>query len=115
MSLSDKQWTFLINVSKLIQFIKSNGMKATGGELLRTMEQQQIYLKEGRSKTLDSQHLRKLAIDMNFFNGGTYLMGLPRDELKPLLQEVGDYWESLGDGYQWGGNWNFWDPGHFQG
>ena len=65
MNLSDEQWEFLKDVGKLINFIESQGDKATGGELLRTSEQQDIYMKTGKTKTLNSNHLKKLAIDLN--------------------------------------------------
>ena len=39
----------------------------TGGELARTPEQQAIYFKTGRSKTMNSIHLKRCAIDLNFF------------------------------------------------
>lgn len=110
MSLSDRQWIFLQDVSKLIQKAQELNIKMTGGELYRTMYQQKKYIKDGKSKTLKSKHLSRLAIDFNFFIDGK----LTYD--KDAVQELGDYWESLRPTNQWGGNWkSFQDVPHFQG
>jgi peptidoglycan L-alanyl-D-glutamate endopeptidase CwlK len=109
MSLVSEQAAFLIDVTKLIAKATELGFVVTGGELFRTIEQQEIYVKTGRSKTMNSIHLKRCAIDLNFFKDGklTYDKG--------LLQPVGDYWESLNAKNQWGGNWrSFKDVPHFQ-
>jgi hypothetical protein len=101
-----KQWEFLKDISALIHFIAENGLTATGGELWRTKEQQSIYVKKGLSKTMNSLHLTRLAIDLNFFDTQGNLIECP--------QMVGDYWETLSPENEWGGNWSFKDYGHFQ-
>ena len=101
-----EQWEFLKDVAKLIPFIESRGLTATGGELWRTPEQQAIYVKKGLSKTLTSKHLERLAIDLNIFKD---------DKLITCPQEIGKYWISLSAKNAWGGNWvNFRDYGHFE-
>ena len=67
MSLVSKQWEFLKQVTELIKEIERRGWVATGGELWRHPEMQKYYVKTGRSKTMHSQHLKRLAIDLNFF------------------------------------------------
>jgi len=57
MSLSQEQAAFLLDVCKLIEHATQTGFMVTGGELARTPEQQAIYVKTGRSKTMDSIHL----------------------------------------------------------
>lgn len=74
----------------------------------RTREQQQIYLETGRTKTKNSYHLKRLAVDLNFFREGQVTMG------KEDLQGLGDYWEELSEQNRWGGNWSFYDGGHFE-
>jgi len=108
MKKSDEQWYFLQDVATLIQFAKTHNIKLTGGELYRTQYQQAKYLKDGKSKTMHSKHLERLAIDFNFFIDGalTYF--------KEDIQILGDYWEVLDDKNEWGGNWNFQDCPHFQ-
>lgn len=115
MSLSDIQWMFLQDTVKLINKAKEMDFKITGGELYRTQDQQQIYYDKGKSKTMRSKHLKRLAIDLNFFiknkNGKRVLT-----YKKENIQKLGDYWESLNlDGKnEWGGNWSFKDTNHFQ-
>ncbi len=117
MSLVTVQAEFLLDACKLIQYATTAGFTVTGGELFRTLEQQQIYLKTGRSKTLNSQHLNRLAIDLNFFRDGR-LIGT-RDELRLL----GEFWEGLNPKNRWGGSWrgaidagksSFVDAPHFE-
>jgi len=107
MTLREKQSVFLKNVANLILWAFDNGYELTGGELLRTKEQQEIYLNEGKSKTMNSQHLKKLAIDLNLFIDGKYQYD--NEAYKPLAE----YWKSLHPnnvaGYDWG-----WDSQHFE-
>lgn len=109
MSLVNEQWEFLKDVAKLIQYCDANGWVVTGGELGRTEEQQRIYIKEGKSKTMASNHLRRLAIDLNFFWKGELMYDLI------ALDGIGNYWESLNPQNQWGGHWKtFKDGPHFE-
>jgi peptidoglycan L-alanyl-D-glutamate endopeptidase CwlK len=109
MSLVQEQQLFLLDACRLIAFATKQGFVVTGGELFRTAEQQEIYVKTGRSKTMNSNHLKRCAIDLNFFKDGKLVYD------KALLQPVGDYWESLNKKNSWGGNWNsFKDVPHFE-
>lgn len=109
MSLRTEQEAFLLDIIKLIQFSYTKGFTVTPGEFLRPVEMQEIYVKSGRSKTFDSYHLKRLAADLNMFLDGAYICD------KKILQEVGDYWESLSPKNSWGGNWNiFKDVPHFE-
>lgn len=109
MSLVKEQAAFLLDVAKLVQKATELGFTVTGGELARTPEQQQIYVKTGRSKTINSIHLKRCAIDLNFFKDGKLTYDIP------TLKPVGEYWESLDPKNQWGGHWkSFKDVPHFQ-
>ncbi len=109
MSLVAEQAAFLQDVAKLIVKAGSLGIVLTGGELYRTAEQQEIYLKTGKSKTSKSNHLKRLAIDFNFFIDGKLTYE------KKLIQPLGDYWESLNPANRWGGNFkSFTDAPHFE-
>ena len=98
MSIVNEQAAFLLDVAKLIQWATQEGFTVTAGELYRSLEQQQIYFKTGRSKTLNSQHMKRLAIDLNFFVNGKLTWS------KDILAPVGAYWESLNPKNRWGGN-----------
>ncbi len=109
MSLVAEQAAFLQDVCFLIRKATELGFVVTGGELYRTAEQQEIYLKTGRSKTMKSNHLRRCAIDLNFFRDGKLTYDVN------ALQPIGAYWESLSPKNSWGGNWNsFKDVPHFE-
>lgn len=121
MSLIQEQAAFLVDFCSLISFATSKGFIVTSGELLRPVEMQQIYVQTGRSKTMNSQHIRKLAGDLNFFlpnSSGKLVYICSVDTLAPL----GEYWESLSPKNRWGGNFdkdwdkedNFKDAPHFE-
>lgn len=92
------QADFLLDVCKLIQKATEMGFVVTAGELYRTAEQQQIYIKTGRSRTMNSLHLDRRAVDLNFFWDGK--LTYDKQQLAPL----GAYWESLHPLNSWGGN-----------
>jgi len=104
-----EQAAFLLDVSLLIQFATAQGWVITGGELWRSPEQQEIYFKSGRSKTMNSHHLKRCAVDLNFFWNGTLVWD------RELIKSVGHYWESLSPKNKWGGNFRgFVDVPHFE-
>jgi hypothetical protein len=109
MSAVAEQAKFLQDAAKLIQKAAELGFAVTGGELYRTPEQQQIHVKAGRSKTMASNHLRRCAIDLNFFLDGKLTYDVE------LLRPLGEYWRSLDPKNDWGGFWrSFKDVPHFE-
>lgn len=109
MSLVKEQAAFLKDVCQLLAKADELGFVVTAGELFRTVEQQQIYVKTGRSTTMNSNHLRRCAIDLNFFKNEELTYSV--DTLRPL----GDYWKSLNQKNDWGGFWkSFKDVPHFE-
>ena len=98
MSAVREQAAFLLDMCKLIQKATEMGFVVTGGELYRTPEQQQIHVKAGRSKTMNSLHLSRRAVDLNFFKDGKLVYD------KHVLAPLGAYWESLNPLNSWGGN-----------
>jgi predicted chitinase len=114
MSLVREQAVFLLHMAELIRKASELGFLASGGELFRTPEQQALHVQHGRSKTMKSLHLKRLAIDLNFFReapDGTPKLTYEIEELRPL----GEFWESLDPANRWGGNWtSFKDAPHFE-
>ena len=109
MTLVLQQAEFLRHVCLLIDHATQAGFVVTGGELRRTVEQQQLYVKAGRSTTMNSNHLRGCAIDLNFFLDGK--LCYDTEKLRPL----GEFWQSLHPKNSWGGFWNsFKDVPHFE-
>lgn len=123
MSLRKKQSVFALNVSRLIQYAYEIGYEITFGEAYRTESQQYLYFEgynlmkigselklaktKPKSKTMNSKHRKKLAIDINLFKDGEYLTD--KASFKPLAE----YWKSLNPKNNCGYYWN-WDYNHFQ-
>jgi len=108
LKLSDHQAAFLLDVCQLIGYCKYHEIKVTGGELFRTEYQQKEYLRTGKSKTMNSMHLKRLAIDLNFFIDGV----LTYDKNK--LENIGRHWQGLSEYNEAGMFWKFKDTNHFQ-
>lgn len=109
MSLRHEQSTFARDLADLLKWAFAHGYEVTIGEVQRTVEQQQVYLKTGRSKTMNSMHLKKCAADLFFFKDGKLLA--TREE----MQGIGNYWEQMRAENSWGGNWaSFKDIPHFE-
>lgn len=105
MSLRSEQSEFSRDIVRLLTFAAGKGYEFTFGEAERPLEMQKIHFAAGRSKTMNSQHLKRLAFDLHFFKDGTLC----------YPQELGDFWEQLGPKNRWGGNWkSFKDSPHFE-
>ena len=109
MSISEEQAAFLLDACKLIHYATEQGWNVTGGELFRTSDQQEIYFRQGKTKTHNSNHMRRLAIDLNFLKNGQPCWD------KEALAPIGTYWESLSPMNRWGGNFkSLPDVPHFE-
>ena len=114
-TLLKDQMLFSRYVVSLISYANSEGYEVTLKECLRTSEQQAIYFKEKKTKTMTSLHLKSLAVDLCFFKDGLWLTTY--DQLK----KFGKYWQNLDLDCRWGGDWNregkqasFYDALHFE-
>jgi hypothetical protein len=114
--LIQAQQVFLIHAAQLILKATELGFVVTAGELWRPDEMQRVYVQTGRSKTMDSQHGKRLAIDLNLFREGALCT---REQIAPL----GQWWEALDAKNRWGGSWrgqvearksSFIDAPHFE-
>ena len=116
MSLGQEQEIFSKHVALLINKAIDLGFGVRLGEVMRPIEMQQLYVKTGRSKTMNSMHIKKLAIDLNLIIDGKLAT---RAQIEPL----GKWWESLDPKNRWGGSWrglveskksSFVDAPHFE-
>lgn len=125
MAINKYQFIFSQNVARLILFANSLGVNLTFGEAHRSNDQQELYFygksvhlddehlslinAKKRTRTMDSGHLKRLAIDFNFFiHGKLYYEHV-------LINRIGEYWESLHPSNRWGGNFkSFYDSPHFE-
>ena len=100
MKLSEKQQLFSLNIAKLIKYAQIMGFGLTFGHAWRSAEEQQRLLDQGLTKTLESLHLSRLAVDFNVFVNGRLCLDWSQ------IKFLGDYWESLHPDNRWGGDWN---------
>ena len=105
MTLGDKQRLFTRLLANLLEFAHSRGYEITLGDAYRD---QRLHGAIGEKKGYghrNSCHKLRLAIDLNLFLYGKYLVETKDHE--PL----GLYWESLHPLCVWGGN--FQDGNHY--
>ena len=107
MTLNDKQHIFAMNLSKLLQYVESLGYTCSIGEVFRTPEQAEIYAKQGKG-IKDSQHCKKLAVDLFLFSNGKYL------QQKSDYELLGEYWKSLHPDNRHGSDFPRVDCVHFE-
>lgn len=110
MTIIPEQHAFMMDLARLLQRAEALGYLVTGGELWRTQEQEDRDVAAGLSETTHSNHLRRLAVDLNFFKP---------DGAGPFVQvaapDLGNYWESLCPLNRWGGHYvTLKDPAHFE-
>jgi len=98
MTLGQQQELFAKHAVMLINQAWELGFQVRLGEVQRPIEMQEIYVRTGRSKTMDSQHIKKLAIDLVLLRDGKICT---HEEIKPL----GIWWERLDVKNRWGGSW----------
>ena len=91
--MNEHQWRFLRDVAMLIQYAERMGFALTLGR---------GYASEAANRadggTENSNHRRRLAIDLNLFIDGEYMTN--SDAHAPL----GEYWKSLDPLNRWGGD-----------
>ena len=105
MTLGQHQEKFTRDLVKLLLKAQELGYEARLGEVERTITQQEIYIRTGRSKTMNSMHLKKCAADIHFTKDGVLC----------YPEVLGNYWQELDPLNSWGGNWNnFKDKPHFE-
>jgi len=108
-SLVQEQFLFIQDVARLIEFCADHNFVITAGELYRPPEMQKIYVQTGRSKTMNSKHGQRLAIDLNFFKDGKLIYDVG------VLRPVGEFWQSLSPKNSAGMFWkSFKDVPHFE-
>ena len=91
MKLLQAQFEFSRNLAKLILYCNAHGYEISFGELYRTQEQQDIYLKSNKTKVHHSQHQERLAVDITLFKDGTIIQS------GSAYSECHLFWKSLNE------------------
>jgi hypothetical protein len=105
MTLGEHQEAFSKDLAQLILQAYAYGYGVRMGEVQRTIDQQKIYVQQGKSKTMDSRHLKKCAADLHFTKDGVLC----------YPEELGRYWETLNPLNSAGMFWkSFKDQPHFE-
>lgn len=105
MNLGKHQEAFAVDLASLIGYATAKGYGVRIGEVERTADMQKIYIQTGRSKTMNSLHLKKCAADLHFTKDGELC----------YPEEIGKYWESLNPLNSAGMFWkSFKDSPHFE-
>lgn len=126
MRLREKQAVFAEMVSKLTLHAAEHGRHICWLELYRDAQRQRMLVKMGKSKTMRSQHLEGLAIDVCLLSEVGKDNGL--DYEPRSYRFLGEFWESLTIHPEitpiWGGRFGVdaekydveigWDPMHFE-
>jgi hypothetical protein len=98
-TLRQKQNLFAGMVARLLLKAQEMGYEVTLGEAYRTPEQAALNAKAGTG-IRNSLHSARLAIDINLFLNGAWLIG--SDDHRPL----GEWWEKQDPDCRWGGNFS---------
>lgn len=108
MTLREKQHEFFKMICRLGFYAEEKGLRICIGELYRTIEKQKELLKIGRTQTLNSLHLKGLAVDFHILkDDGSVDWDFNKYKI------LGEYWKQLGG--EWGGDWKTLRDGvHFQ-
>ena len=82
-------------------------------EGLRTLERQKELFESGKSQTMNSRHLRGLAVDIAIFIDGKANWDFPNYKL--VADHIKEVAKELNVPIQWGGDWiSFKDGPHFE-
>lgn len=108
MSTSKEQQEFTKLLARLLTDLILAGYNPVLSEVYRTPEQQEIYVQQGKSKTMKSKHLERVAADILLFLDGVYLT--KNEDYKVMA----DLWKSYDENCVAGYDWKFGDGNHVQ-
>jgi hypothetical protein len=108
-TLIEKQQLFARLLARLIDQAILMGFEVTMGETWRPDEQAKLYADRGVG-IANSLHKKRLAVDLNLFQNGSYLT------MSELYKPLGEWWESQsGADFKccWGGRFSKPDGNHY--
>ena len=86
--------------------MSSQGVTLSITDALRTIQEQQKYVKKGTSKTLNSKHLTGNALDLLFSKNGKADWTDSTKWLETAYKDFKTYMDKIGVASTWGGNWD---------
>ena len=98
-------------VKRAIQISKYDFMVVEG---LRTIETQKKYVGEGKSKTMNSYHLKGEAVDLAPLENGAIDWNNTKGQFDSVAEAMKQAANDLNVSIEWGGTWRFVDKPHFQ-
>ncbi len=113
--LFDEQWQFFQDLMLLGTQVRAAGWSMSLRGVWRPEELQKIYLKQGVTSTLNSDHLDALAADI-YLRTPQGLVLETKEQFNNHWDQVNEFavfWESLNEDNYWGGRWKFFDPYHW--
>ena len=105
-SLFELQCTFSRLLPKLIDKAAEMGFNVTMGETWRSTATARVYAEQHKGIP-NSLHIERLAVDINLFQGDTYISD------SAAYEPLGVFWESLHPLARWGGRFAKPDGDHF--
>lgn len=105
-TLRQKRCRFTRDLAALIEQAIDLGYEVALNEVLRTPEMARIYADQKKG-TMTSLHIEGLAADLNLYKDGQWLE--KTEDHRPL----GEWWESRGADYRWGGRFKRQDGNHY--
>ena len=106
LTLRQKQSLFVELVTMLLKRMTTQGYEMTFGEAYRSPEEAERLFKLGKG-IKNSNHIIKLAIDINLFRDGKFLNSTEAHK------QFGQYWKELHPSCRWGGDFPKPDGNHY--
>lgn len=104
-----------ILVDIVCKAIKITHQDFTVTEGLRTLQRQKELVAQGASKTMNSYHLKGLAVDLYPYYDGKVQVNAPRDNFNAIATAMFEAANEVSYPITWGGNWKtFIDMPHYQ-
>jgi len=97
MTQTEKRVKFFQDIALFITQLANEGIQFMPFSFYRSIEEQKALVKQGMSKTLNSKHLRWLAIDLVLIENGK-----PIWKRTSTYDRAGEIWKQLG--HVWGGD-----------
>lgn len=110
MTLGERQRKFTVRVARLVLWCCAKGYRLSFGDAYRDPRAFGVHGESGPYGNKNSQHKKRLAVDLNLFVDGEYIA----DGDHPAWHEIGEHWEKIAMDIngRWGGRYK--DANHIE-